>query len=175
VAAFTLQELESMVTVGMGDFKVACGEAKLITRDLGSCVGVAIRDPKTGVGGLIHVMLPEYDPNGYEASYCQDVNTVKYANTGLDELVRILVKEGAERKRLVAKIAGGAHMIMCPVIAECNDISTQNVKAVKRKLEELHIPVLAEEVGEHYPRTVVFDMSSGALRIVTSGRQDRML
>lgn len=175
MAAFTLQELENMVTVGMGDYKVASGEVKLITRDLGSCVGVAIRDPKTNVGGLIHVMLPEYDPNGYEASYYQDINTVKYADTGLDELVRILVKKGAERKRLVAKIAGGAHMIMCPVISECNDISAQNVKAVKRKLEELHIPVLAEEVGEHYPRTVVFDMSSGTLRVVTSGRQDRML
>lgn len=175
MASFTLQELDSMVTVGMGDYKVANGETKLITRDLGSCVGVAIRDPKTGVGGLIHVMLPEFEPNGYEATHYQDVNTVKYADTGLDEMVRILEKEGAERKRLVAKIAGGAHMIMCPVVSECNDISTQNVKAVKKKLDELHIPLLAEEVGEHYPRTVVFDTASGVLRVVTSGRQDRML
>lgn len=175
MAAFSLQELESMVTVGMGDYKVASGEEKLITRDLGSCVGVAIRDPKTGVGGLLHVMLPEYDPNGYEASCFQDVNTVKYADTGLDEMVRILVKKGAEKKRLVAKIAGGAHMIMHPVMSECNDISAQNVRAVKRKLGELHIPVLAEEVGEHYPRTVVFEPSSGVMRIVTSGREDRML
>ncbi|MDE6912459.1 MAG: hypothetical protein K2P35_02025 [Lachnospiraceae bacterium] len=75
----------------------------------------------------------------------------------------------------MAKIAGGAHMIMCPEIKECNDISAQNLKAVKRKPEELHIPLLAEEVGEHYPRTVVFDMSSGVLRVVTSGREDRML
>ena len=175
MASFTLQELEDMVNVGMGDYKVACGDTKLITRDLGSCVGVAIRDPRTGVGGLIHVMLPEFEPNGFEATHYRDINTVKYADTGLDEMVRILEKEGAERKRLVAKIAGGAHMIMCPVIKECNDISAQNVKAVKRKLEELHIPLLAEEVGEHYPRTVVFDMSSGVLRVVTSGREDRML
>lgn len=175
MAIFSLQELESMVNVEMGDYKVASGETKLITRDLGSCVGVAIRDPKTGIGGLIHVMLPEFEPNGFEATHYKDVNTIKYADTGLDEMVRILEKEGAERKRLVAKIAGGAHMIMCPVIAECNDISAQNVKAVKRKLDELNIPLLAEEVGEHYPRTVIFDMSSGVLRVVTSGRKDRML
>lgn len=175
MANFTMQELESMVTVGMGDYKVARGETKLITRDLGSCVGVAIRDPKTSVGGLIHVMLPEFEPNGYEATYYQDVNTTKYADTGIDEMVHTLEKKGAERKRLVAKIAGGAHMIMCPVISEYNDISAQNVKAVKRKLDELNIPLLAEEVGEHYPRTVVFDMSSGVLRVVTSGKQDRML
>lgn len=165
---FTLDELKSMVYVGMGDYKVACGETKLITKDLGSCVGVAIRDPKTNVGGLLHVMLPEYAPNGAG-------ETAKFADTGIDEMVRILVRAGAQQRRLVAKIAGGAHMIMHPIIMECNDISAQNVKAVKRKLDELRIPLLAEEVGEHYPRTVVFNTSSGVLRIVTSGRKDRML
>ena len=157
-----------MVYVGMGDYKVACGETKLITRDLGSCVGVAIRDPKTNVGGLLHVMLPEYVPGGAG-------ETAKFADTGIDEMVRILAKEGAEPKRLVAKIAGGAHMIKHPVIMECNDISAHNVQAVRRKLNELHIPLLAEEVGDHYPRTVVFNTASGVLRIVTSGRKDRML
>lgn len=168
MASFTLQEIASMITVNMGEYKVACGEKKLITRDLGSCVGVAIRDPKTEVGGLLHVMLPEYRSNG-------ERHAAKYADTGIDELVHILVKQGAEPKRLVAKIAGGAHMIAHPVIAESKDISAQNVEAVKRKLNELHIPVIAEEVGEHYPRTVVFNTSSGVLRIVTSGRKDRML
>ena len=66
-------------------------------------------------------------------------------------------------------------MIMLPIIMECNDISAHNVEAVKRKLRELHIPLLAEEVGDHYPRTVVFNTASGILRIVTSGRKDRML
>ena len=168
MASFTLQEIASMITVNMGDYKVACGEKKLITRDLGSCVGVAIRDPQTEVGGLIHVMLPEYMPSSTG-------DAAKYADTGIDELVHILVKKGAEPRRLVAKIAGGAHMIMHPVISESKDISSKNVAAVKKKLNELHIPVLAEEVGEHYPRTVVFNTSSGVLRIVTSGRKDRML
>lgn len=66
-------------------------------------------------------------------------------------------------------------MIANPVISESRDISSKNVAAVKKKLGELHIPLLAEEVGEHYPRTVVFDTSSGVLRIITSGREDRML
>lgn len=175
MASFTLQELQNMITVGMGDYKIAHGEKKLITRDLGSCVGVAIKDSQTEVGGLIHIMLPEYQPNACEASLHHETDTTKYADTGLEELVRILEAKGAKRTRLVAKIAGGAHMIIHPVISESCDISSQNVAAVKKKLGELNIPVLAEEVGEHYPRTVVFDVSSGTLRIVTSGREDRML
>lgn len=175
MASLTLQEIESMITVNMGDYKVACGEKKLITRDLGSCVGVGIRDPQTNVGGLIHIMLPEFMPNGYEASTHTLIHSAKYADIGLEEFVRVLVKRGAAKERLVAKIAGGAHMIMRPVIFEGNDISTKNVEAVKRKLMELRIPLLAEEVGDHYPRTVVFDASSGILRIITTGRKDRML
>ncbi len=175
MASLTLQELESMITVNMGDYKVAQGEKKLITRDLGSCVGIAIRDPKTDVGGLIHIMLPEYVSYERDDAVHNNVTTAKYADIGLDEMVDILVENGAKRDRLVAKIAGGAHMIANPVISESRDISSKNVAAVKKKLGELHIPLLAEEVGEHYPRTVVFDTSSGVLRIITSGREDRML
>lgn len=174
MASLTLQELESMITVNMGDYKVSCGEKKLITRDLGSCVGIAIRDPETDIGGLIHIMLPEYVPYGHDDAR-SNVATAKYADIGLDEMVDILVENGAGRNRLVAKIAGGAHMIANPAISESRDISSKNVAAVKKKLGELHIPLLAEEVGEHYPRTVVFDTSSGVLRIITSGREDRML
>lgn len=58
MATFTVSELESMVVVNMGDYKTAKGEKKLMTKDLGSCIGVALRDPHTGVGGLLHVMLP---------------------------------------------------------------------------------------------------------------------
>ena len=60
MAAFTVSELESMIVVNMGDYKTARGEKKLMTKDLGSCIGVALRDPHTGVGGLLHVMLPHH-------------------------------------------------------------------------------------------------------------------
>lgn len=55
MAAFTVAELENMVIVNMGDYKTAKGEKKLMTKDLGSCVGVALRDPHTGVGGKAHI------------------------------------------------------------------------------------------------------------------------
>lgn len=176
MSSLTLQELNSMVTVGMGDYKVTNGINKLITRDLGSCVGIAMWDPKTGIGGLLHIMMPKYIQNGFDdVVHYGMVNPAKYADTGLDELVHVLVQRGADRKRLVAKIAGGAHMISGTIEDECHDISAQNVEAVREKLGELSIPLLAEEVGEHYPRTLVFDTTSGILRIITARMQDRMI
>lgn len=165
-----------MVTVDMGDYKVTNGVKKLITRDLGSCVGVAMRDPQTGIGGLLHIMMPKYIQNGFDDTVHYGlVNLAKYADTGLDQMVHTLVQRGANKKRLVAKIAGGAHMIKGVKESELHDISSQNVEAVKEKLEELGIPILAEEVGDHYPRTLVFDTMTGILRIMTARMQDRMI
>lgn len=165
-----------MITVGIGDYKVTNGINKLITRDLGSCVGIAMWDPQTGIGGLLHIMLPQYIPNGFDDTVHHGmVNSAKYADTGLDTLVRTLVKRGADRRRLMAKIAGGAHMIMGVKETNQADISSKNVEAVRKKLQELQLPILAEEVGGYHPRTLVFDTTTGILRIITAGMEDRML
>ncbi len=160
-----------MIVVNMGDYKTSKGEKKLMTKDLGSCVGVAVRDPQTGVGGLLHVMLPHHG----EAEDGMPFVAAKYADTGLDEMVRALVMQGAVRERLVAKIAGAAHMIRNATIPESRDISSRNLEAVTKKLAELQIPLLAAEVGEHFPRTVVFEPGSGTFRIYTPGRQERQI
>jgi len=176
VSSLTLQELNSMIAVGMGDYKVTNGINKLITRDLGSCVGIAIWDPQTGIGGLLHIMLPQLNHDGFDDTmHFGMVNPAKYADTGIDALVHTLVQRGAERRRLMAKIAGGAHMIACMGNSERLDISSQNADAVRKKLGELGIPILAEEVGGHYPRTLVFDTTTGVLRVMTTGMADREL
>ena len=96
MAAFTLAELESMVVVNMGDYKTARGETKLMTKDLGSCVGVALRDPHTGVGGLLHVMLPNHTMTGR-----QDFVAAKYADSGLDEMIDLSLIHISEPTRLL--------------------------------------------------------------------------
>lgn len=175
MANLTMQELQELITVNMGDYKVSNGNKRLITRDLGSCVAIAVRDPQTGVGGLLHIMLPQYVPIGFEVSQGIGFNPAKYADTGLDELVRRLVQIGAVRERLVAKLAGGAHMISSPDVSESDDISSRNLRAVRKKLGELNIPVLAEAVGAHHARTVIFEPASGMLKIITAGRTDRVI
>lgn len=171
VATFTVAELKSMIVVNMGDYKIAKGEEKLMTKDLGSCVGVAVRDPKTGVGGLLHVMLPHRSAVKMETSF----SATKYADIGLDEMVKALVKQGAGREHLVAKIAGAAHMIRNATIPESEDISSRNLTAVKEKLADLEIPLLASDVGEHFPRTVVFEPGNGTFRILTPGKAEKRI
>lgn len=170
MATFTLEELESMIVVDMGDYKTTRGDKKLMTKDLGSCVGVAVWDPYIGVGGLIHVMLPHHREN-------DDGNFIaaKYADTGLDKMIHTLVIQGARREHLVAKIAGAAHMITSDLVPESEDISSRNLEAVQNKLDELNIPVLASDVGEHWPRTVVFEPGSGMFKIHTPGKADKTI
>ncbi len=172
MATFTVAELRSMIVVNMGDYKTAKGEGKLMTKDLGSCVGVAVRDPQTGVGGLLHVMLPYHNAARMEkVSFA----ATKYADIGLEEMVRDLVKQGAGREHLVAKIAGAAHMIRNATIPESEDISSRNLMAVKEKLAELGIPLLASDVGEDFPRTVVFEPGNGTFRILTPGKAEKRI
>lgn len=171
MGTFTISELQNMINVNMGDYKISKGDRKLITRDLGSCVGISMYDPQTGVGGLLHIMLPHY--NTLEKRI--PVVYAKYADTGIEEMVRELTLNGAVRSRLVAKIAGAAHMIKSANVSESDDISSRNLEAVRKKLLEMNIPILASEVGEHYPRTVVFEPGNGSVIIITSGRPDRYL
>ncbi len=167
--AFTLDELQSMITVNMGDYKLARGSQKLITRDLGSCVAIAMYDSQTGIGGLLHIMLPQYT----NIAPGTEQNPAKYADTGIETLIKELVMKGAKRERLVAKLAGGAHMVRSD--SESSDISSRNAKAVRKKLALMNIPVLAAELGGYHPRTVTFEPGNGTLRILTAGKTDKVL
>lgn len=171
MATFTLEELESMIVVNMGDYKTSRGDKKLMTKDLGSCVGVAVRDPYTGVGGLLHVMMPHYMKYDMQGDFVAS----KYADTGLDEMIKTLLRQGAKRDHLVAKIAGAAHMIRSFQIPESQDISSRNLVAVKKKLSELGIPLLAADVGDYVPRTVVFEPGSGTFKIHIPGKSEKTI
>jgi chemotaxis protein CheD len=171
MAALSVKECETMINVFMGDLKTARGDKRFITRDLGSCIAIAMRDATNGVGGLLHIMLPKAPKPRTGETPC----IAKYADTGIDELVRMLIQKGAKRENLTAKLAGGAHMVKTEDVSEDRDISSRNYLAVRRKLNSMNIPVLALDVGEHYPRTVVFDLPTGTLRIVSPGRADKYI
>lgn len=166
-----LGELQDMIVVGMGEYQLSQGMRQLMTRDLGSCVGVAIRDPHIGVGGLLHVMLPNYTQHDPLAAG----QKTRYADVGIEEMVGRLIIRGADKGRLEAKIAGAAHMIKLGDTPQSSDISSRNLAAVRQKLTEMHIPILAAEVGGTYPRTVYYEPASGILRVHTSGMEERVL
>ena len=138
---------ENTIVVGIGEYAVADGDTKITTVGLGSCIGTIIYDDIKKVHGLSHIMLPTMGDK-------QD-RIGKYADTALPKTIDDLVKKGALRIRLKAKIAGGAS-----VFAFKDDtlkIGQRNIEAVKEILAQYKIRIEAEDVGGSRGRTIVFD------------------
>ncbi|NLL76201.1 MAG: chemotaxis protein CheD [Clostridiales bacterium] len=161
--------MSEIIKVGMADLKVCVSPDAVTTLGLGSCVGIAIRDPITKIGGLAHIMLPD------STQIKNNSNIPKFADTGIVELVRQLVALGANQGRLVAKIAGGAQMFAFQNKSDMVRIGDRNVEATKKKLSELKIPVLAQDTGDSYGRTVVFYPETGDFVIRAVGKEQRVI
>lgn len=161
--------MSEIVKVGMADLKICKSPDGVTTLGLGSCVGIAIRDPGTGIGGLAHIMLPD------STAIKDNSNIPKFADTGIEELVRQIVAAGAIRSRLVAKIAGGAQMFAFQNKSSMVRVGDRNVEAVKAKLLNLRIPILASDTGENYGRTVVFYPGTGDFVIRAVGKPEKVI
>ena len=138
--------MSEIIKVGMADLKTCVSPNGVTTLGLGSCVGIAIRDPATKIGGLAHVMLPDSTAikNGY-------LSVAKFADTGITELVQQMEKLGAKRNRMVAKIAGGATMFSFQGGSSAmGQVGQRNVEATKAKLRDLKLPIVADDTGAKY-------------------------
>lgn len=163
--------MSEIIKVGMADLKTCVSPNGITTLGLGSCVGIAVRDPVNKIGGLAHIMLPDSKAirNGQQ-------NIAKFADTGIEELVRQMEKLGAKRSRMVAKIAGGATMFVFQGNgSNIGQVGDRNVEAVKSKLKELKIPILAQDTGENYGRTVVFYPENGDFHIRAVGKSETII
>jgi len=153
-----------IIKVGMADLKTCKSPDGLTTLGLGSCVGVAIVDKVNRIGGLAHVMLPD-------STIMKDVsNVAKFADTGIVELVKQMEKLGASKSRMVAKIAGGAQMFDFDSKSALLRVGDRNAEACRTKLKELGIPLLAEDCGDSYGRTVIFYPETGVFEIKSVGK-----
>lgn len=156
-----------IIKVGMADLNTCKSPDGLTTLGLGSCVGIAIRDPLTKIGGLAHIMLP--DSTAMRNSL---TNPSKFADTGIKELVERMEKMGASKSRMVAKIAGGATMFSFGSKTDIMQVGERNAAASREVLKQLGIPLLAEDTGKNYGRTVVFYPETGNYVIKAVGKQE---
>jgi len=141
-----------LVVGGSGDI--------LVTEFVGSCVVIMLHDSVAEVGGMAHVLLD--CSRGTEAQS----QPGKFADVAVGALVDAMERRGALRFRMTASIAGGANMF--PAITwRALDIGARNVQAVFAQLSALSIPVVMADVGGSQPRRVVFDISSGMVRVNT--------
>ena len=157
------------IKVGMADLNVCASPDTIITLGLGSCVGVVLWDPVLKVCGMVHVMLPD------SRAISNNSNLAKFADTGVDECLRLGIEKGAKKERLVSKIAGGAQMFSLNTSNTMLRIGDRNVEAVIAKLKELNIPLLAQDTGENYGRTVIFHPETGEYVIRAIGKEPKSI
>ena len=159
--------MPEIIKVGMADLKVATKPGVLVTIGLGSCVGIALYDVKTHVGGLAHIMLPTSKHTTSRESG-NGINPMKYADTAIDMTIKKMTQKHAIKKDITAKIAGGAHMFACAKESSSFlKVGENNVAAVKEKLRQEGIKLVAEDIGANYGRTVELHTNDGKYVIKT--------
>jgi len=156
--------MSQMIKVGMADLNICKSPDTITTLGLGSCIGIAIWDPVTKIGGLAHIMLPD------STKIRNNSNIEKFADTGIEELVKRMVRAGASKPRMVAKIAGGAKMFEVSGSDGIGSIGQKNALASKQKLKELGIRLVAEDTGLNYGRTVELHCDTGEYYIKSVGK-----
>jgi chemotaxis receptor (MCP) glutamine deamidase CheD len=140
----------------------ASREPAVIKTVLGSCIAVCLLDPRQRIGGMNHFMLPSrLDPDGDHLSACYGV----YA---MDLLVNEMMKLGAERGRLRAKVFGAAHLLGMREGAQ--SVATQNAAFITSYLETEGIPLASQDLGGDRPRTIYFFTDTGRVLLKRLGR-----
>ena len=160
--------MSSEVNVGISDMKIVNIPKGLISYALGSCVGICVIDKSAQIAGMVHVMLP-YNNN-------PDItNVFKYADTGITEMIKQMEQLGGRRLRMIAKIAGGARMFEIKSSSSIGNIGERNIAATRETLQKLKIKLFAEDVGENYGRTIIFDSNTGKLSIKSFGKNLKII
>jgi len=126
----------------------ATARPMLIVTVLGSCVAACIRDRVSGIGGMNHFMLPATNnlDESFNISGCFGI----YA---MERLINKLLELGALHKNLEAKIFGGANLLKSFTIA---NVGRSNANFVRNYLNQINIPILAEDLLDNYPRKIYF-------------------
>lgn len=161
---------DRVVAVGMGEMAVSReADVILAAYGLGSCVGVAAWDPVARVGGLAHILLPS-------SAARQATNAAgKFADTALPALLRSVTRHGAERSRLIVKVAGGAQVLALGGPNSALAIGEKNVAAVRQAIRQHELSLAAEDVGGNSGRTMLLYLENGRVTVQVIGRGPRDL
>jgi chemotaxis protein CheD len=146
------------IRVRIADYAVAAA-GMITTIGLGSCVAIVLHDAGARVGGLAHVLLP------HESMSRDQSNPAKFPRTAVPLLLREMAELGANRTRIKAKIVGGAAMFANLVPAGGINIGERNIIAVREVLAELNVPIIAEDTGADYGRSVYLFVNDGRVEV----------
>jgi len=156
------------ITVGVADMKHSSSpEDVIITHALGSCLGITVWDPVARIGGMLHVMLP-----------CSRIDPEKaaerpfmFVDTGVPLLFKEAYRLGAEKSRLIVRVAGGAAVHGKSDEEDLFKIGKRNVAMLRKLLWKNGVLVDAEDVGGHCSRTMSLEVGTGRVILRVDGRE----
>lgn len=140
-----------------GEYFVTNGD-KVIVTVLGSCVAVCLRDKVNGIGGMNHFLLPNDGTN--ETGLLTE--SARYGVYAMELLVNHLLKMGAMRARMEAKVFGGGNVLRG---LKVNNVGQRNAEFVLDYLQTERIPVVAKDLLDDYPRKVYFFPDTGKVLV----------
>lgn len=163
----------NIIKVGMADYQIAKRPDALTTLGLGSCIGICLYDRTTGIIGMAHIMLPS--SKAVVRSVSEGINIAKFADTAIPSLINEMIRNGVRRTNLVAKIAGGARMFAYTSTNDLMRVGERNADMCKLILKGLNIPLVAEDTGGTFGRTIELYSEDGSLLIKAIGKDKRVI
>ena len=160
--------MKEPISVGLGEMVVSQEvDDILVAYGLGSCLGIKMYDPVVRLSGLLHAVLPT-------CNIATETGNPKYVDSGIEGLLSAMIKKGADRRRLVIKMAGGANMLSTPGFQRTFDIGMRNVESAHKTFERLNLCLKKEDVGGNIGRTVRVYVCNGRMtvRIIGGKEQD---
>ena len=152
---------EKIIEVDLADLKIAQLPARLVTRGLGSCLGITIYDPIKKIGAMAHAMLPDIDKARIK------FNPARFVNSVIRKAVEELEKLGSSKVHLVAKLFGGAHMFTFIAFDSVLNVGQKNIEMAQDVLKELGVKVAAQETGGTFGRTIELNLQNGKVMVRT--------
>jgi len=156
-----LARKDNVIEVGMAEMRISSAPDVMITRGLGSCVGITLYDPVKKIGALAHPMLPDIDKAKVKS------NPAKFVNSVIDMMIGEFNNRGCRVNSLRAKLFGGGHMFSAIPYDSPFNIGIKNVNKVKEVFDYLKIRIVVEDTGGNYGRTIEFDLSTGFVKVKT--------
>ena len=143
-----------------GDYYIgASGE--LLGTLLGSCVAACIRDARLRIGGMNHFMLPSHQGEGSAAAFTGSAwPATRFGDIAMDALVQAILQRGGRSSDLEVKLVGGGK-----VLDALSDVGARNIRFARAYVQSSGLRLLGEDLGDRYPRKVLYDPASGAVRV----------
>jgi chemotaxis protein CheD len=134
---------------------------EFIATVLGSCVAACVYDPLARIGGMNHFMLPTGGDHEVDSWRSADPSaSTRYGNFAMEHLINDVLKHGGARQRLQVKVFGGGR-----VLAQMTDVGKRNIAFVEDYIQTEGLNVTARDLGDVYPRKVVFHPLTGKVMV----------